>query len=184
MHGEIMFLVQNMPKGRVFGLDSQTLISIGIQLFNGIILAVVLGIIFYKPVKEFMRKRSEGIQRKFDDADTAMLKAKELITEYELKIKEIEKESAEVLETARLKAVDERKVILEGARQEADEIKKRSLDSILADKKRLQEETRLYIIEFASLMAEKYIIQKMDDETQNKIFEETLAQMEATQWKG
>jgi F-type H+-transporting ATPase subunit b len=178
-----MLLAQVLPEGRVFGLDSQTVISIGIQLFNGIFLAVVLRLILYKPVKEFMRKRSEGIQQKMNEADATMVKAQELISQYELKINEIEKERTEILEIARLKSIDEGKLILEDARREASEIKKRSSESVLADKKRLQEETRFHIIELASLIAEKYITLNMDDKTQDTIFEETLAQMEATPWQ-
>lgn len=183
MQSELMLLAQVLPEGRVFGLDSQTVMDIGIQLFNGIFLAVVLRLILYKPVKEFMRKRSEGIQQKMNEADATMVKAQELISQYELKIKEIEKERTEILEIARLKSIDEGKLILEDARREASEIKKRSSDSVLADKKRLKEETRFHIIELASLIAEKYITLNMDHETQDTIFEETLAQMEATPWQ-
>lgn len=182
MHSEIVFLAQVVPEGRVFGLDLQTLISIGIQLLNGVILAVALSFILYKPVKEFMRKRSDSIQGKIDNADVTMGKANELIVEYNTKIKEIHKERIEILEAARMKAADESKIILEEAKQEANEIKKRSLDSVSSDKKRLKEETRLYIIELASLMAEKYITQSIDDNARDKLFDETLAQMEETQW--
>lgn len=183
MHSKIQFLASTMPEGRLFGLDSQTLISIGIQLFNGIILALALGFILYKPVKEFMQKRSEGIQDKITDANTTMAKANELISQYNTKINEIDRERNEILEAARLKAADESKKMLEEAKKEANEIKKRSLESISADKKRLEDETRLYIIELASLMAEKYIRQNMDSDTQDRIFEETLHQMEGAQWQ-
>jgi F-type H+-transporting ATPase subunit b len=179
----IVYLAQVVPEGRVFGLDFQTLIHIGIQLLNGIILAVVLSFILYKPVKEFMRKRSERIQSKIDEADANMAKANELIAEYEEKLKNIENERAEILEAARLKVADESKNILEEARREAFEIKKRSMDSVAEDKERLKEETRLYIIELASLMAEKYIKQSIDAEVQDKLFEEALAQLEEAQWQ-
>ncbi|NLK75160.1 MAG: ATP synthase F0 subunit B [Clostridiales bacterium] len=183
MHSMVVFLAQTTPEGRAFGLDMQTLISIGIQLANGIILAIALTYILYKPVKEFLQKRTDKIQGKIEDAEATMTKANQLIAEYETKMKYIDKERLEILEAARSKATVESKQILEEARKEAIEIKKRSLESIEADKKRLQEETRLYIIELASLMAEKYITQKIDDDTQDKIFEETLAQMEAAQWQ-
>ena len=183
MHSMIVFLTQAVPEGRVFGLDLQTLISIGIQLLNGIILAVALGFILYKPVKEFMQKRSESIQGKIDDTDATLEKANKLIAEYDKKIEEIEKERAELLEAARIKAADESKVILEEARKEASEIKKRSLQSVTADKKRLTQESRLYIIELASYMAEKYISQNIDNEIGDKLFEETLTKLEETQWQ-
>ena len=64
MSSKIILLAQAVPEGRVFGLDSQTLISIGIQLFNGSILAVALAFILYNPVKDFMEKRREKIQKK------------------------------------------------------------------------------------------------------------------------
>jgi F-type H+-transporting ATPase subunit b len=183
MQDKIVALSQAVPDGRVFGLDAQTLISIGIQLLNGIILALALGFILYNPVKEFLRNRAEGIQKKIDDSDAAMLKAKELIAEYDAKLTDIDKERLEILEAARLKASEESKLILEDAKVEAEAIKRRSLDSVSADKKRLKEETRIHIIELASLMAQKYITQNIDDETQDKIFEESLAKMEEVKWQ-
>ncbi|NLZ39200.1 MAG: ATP synthase F0 subunit B [Firmicutes bacterium] len=182
MH-RVVYLAQAAPEGRVFGLDFQTLLQIGIQLLNAIILAVALTFILYKPVKEFLRKRTEGIQSKIVEADETMAKANELIVEYEEKLKNIDKEREEILETARLKAAEESKIILEEARREAFEIKKRSLASVAEDKERLKEETRLYIIELASLMAEKFIKQSIDAEIQDKLFEEALAQLEETPWQ-
>jgi F-type H+-transporting ATPase subunit b len=172
-----------VPDGRVFGLDAQTLISIGIQLFNAIILALALGFILYNPVKDFLRKRSEKIQKQIDDSDAAMMKAKELIAEYEAKIKDIDKERLEILEAARLKASEESKKILQEAKAEAEAIKERSMESVTADKKRLNDETRIYIIELASLMAQKIITQNINDDTHDKIFEESLAKLEASKWQ-
>src|SRR5690554_160094 len=103
----IVFSAQAVPEGRVFGLDLQTLIGIGIQLLNGIILAVALGFILYKPVKEFMQRRTDRIRNNINEAKAAMTKANELIAEYDRKIKEIDKERLAILEAARLKAAEE-----------------------------------------------------------------------------
>lgn len=178
-----MLAVQAVPEGRVFGMDLQTLIGIGIQLLNGIILAVALGFILYKPVKEFMQKRTDRIQSKIDNADTTMAQAKALISEYDRKIKNIDQERIELLEAARQKAKEESKIILAEARKEASVLIQRSRDRIAEDKKRLREETRLYIIEVASLMAQKYIAQNIDDATQDKLFTEALSQLEEAQWQ-
>lgn len=183
MHNTIVFLAQAAPEGRVFALDTQTLVQIGIQLLNGCILAVALGLILYKPVKEFMQKRSSKIQSKIDDSDATMAKAKELISEYDIKIKNIDREREEVLEDARLKAVEEKRILLEEAREEAEKIKKRSLDIVEKEKERLKLESRVYVIELANLIAEKYITKNMDEEEQDKYFDEALAQLEETQWR-
>lgn len=183
MNNNVVFLAQAIPEGRLFGLDEQTLISIGIQLLNGIALAAVLGFLLYIPVKNFMQKRSDGIRSDIEDAKSTMSKANELIEEYNAKLRDIESERLEILEDARKKADDERKEILQQAKDEAFLLKKRSLDSIADDKKRHKEESRLYIIEIASLMAKKYIAESINSEDQNRLFDETLAKMENTQWQ-
>lgn len=180
---KMIILAQAMPEGRVFGLDTQTLFSILIQLFNGILLAVVLGAIFYKPIKNFMQNRTNKIQGRIDESDAAMSKAGQLIEDYDAKIKDIENERVRILENARLKSIDEGKAILDQAKQEANEIRKRSLETVSADKKRLQEEARLYIIEIASLISEKYIAQSIDSKNHDKIFDEALAQLEESKWQ-
>lgn len=178
----LIFLAQAVPDGRVFGLDSQTLIQIGIQLLNAILLAAALGYLLYNPVKEFMQKRTNRIQKQMDDAEAAKARAEELIAEYKQKLSEIDREREEILEAARLRAAEERKAIIAEAKQEALEQKQRVSESIAAQKERLKEEARLYIIEAASLMAEKYIAQTIDDQIQDKLFAEALAQLEEAQW--
>ena len=98
MLSRIVLLAQKVPDGRVFALDTQTLISIVIQLLNGIILALALTFILYKPVKEFMNKRTERFQSKLKEAEAAMAKANELIAEYGSKLEALEKERDKILE--------------------------------------------------------------------------------------
>ena len=77
-----------------------------------------------------------------------------MIAEYDSRLKNIEDERTRMLEAACLEAADESKTILAEAKQEADKIRERSLAAVSEYRKRLQEETRLYIIETASLMAQ------------------------------
>ena len=116
----IVFLAQAVPEGRVFGLDMQTFISAAIQLLNAIILALVLTKILYKPVKEFMQKRSDKIKSKMDNADATMAKAQELIAEYDEKIRKIDKERAEILESARLSEEEYKKFWKRQSRKPGD----------------------------------------------------------------
>jgi F-type H+-transporting ATPase subunit b len=183
MYNAIMIFVNNVPEGRVFALDSQTLISVAIQLLNGIILAVALGYILYKPVKKFMQARTEKIQDQIKGSEEKAAKADEVIDEYEAKIKEIDKERIQILENARHQAADEKKAILEEAKTVANEIKKHSADTALADEKRIKEESRQYIIELAFDIAQTYVTLNMDQQTQDRLFDEALAQMEGVNWQ-
>ena len=57
------------------------------------------------------------------------------------------------------------------------------MEAVAEYKRRLGEETRLYIVEIAALMAQNYVAQTIDDETQDKLFEEALAELEDAQWQ-
>lgn len=182
MNKLIILSTQAVPEGRVFGLDAQTLIQIGFQLFNGIVLSVILTYLLYKPVKEFMQKRTNRIQNSRDEAEETMAKATALIAEYETKITEIENERTEILESARVEANEQRKLILDEAGQEANKLKEQAIVKVAADKERLREESRLHIIELSSVIAEKYLAANLDDKAQADYFEDMIAQLEESPW--
>lgn len=186
MDSIILFLNQSvsegLPEGRVFGLDQQTLIGVGIQILNGIILTIILAYILYKPVKKFLQERSNKIKDQIENSDSTMTRAKELITEYEDKVANIDKEYEKVLSEARIKANEERKLIIKEANEEAERIKRRSEGILEIEKKRLKLETRPYIIELATLMAENYIAANIEKEEQEKLFDDALADLEEIKW--
>jgi F-type H+-transporting ATPase subunit b len=183
LHGIIIRLAQAGADERVFALDQQTLIQIGIQILNGIILAVALGLILYNPVRKYMANRTNSIQTKIDNSETMMTKAQELIAEYEFKLANIDKEYEKVLEDGRMKAAAEEKIIIEEARQEAERIKKDALESGSIERERVRLETRPYIIELATLMAEKYLTDSIDKEAQEKLYDEVLSELEDARWR-
>lgn len=182
MNNLLILSTQGLPEGRVFGLDAQTLVQIGLQLFNGIILAILLTYILYKPVKEFLQKRTERIQTSRDEAEKTMAKAKDLIAEYEAKLENIEQERLRILEKAQEEAHAQKTIIMAETKGEADKLKQQAIERIEADKKRLHQESRLQIIELSSLIAEKYLVKNLDTESQEKYMEEMIAQLEETSW--
>ena len=182
MNNIIVLLTQSVPEGRVFGLDMQTWIQAGVQLFNAILLAVVLTYILYKPVKAFMQKRSDGIRGDIDRADETMTKATSLIEEYEAKLERIDQEQREILERARHEAEEQKKQILAEARTEANKIKQQSMETLARDKERLQEEMRLYVIDLSMLMATKYVSDNMDEASRTRYFEKMMDEMEESTW--
>lgn len=179
----IIFLSAAMPEGRVFGLDSQTLIQVGIHLLSGIILAVALSFLLYKPVKEYLDKRRERIRNDIDSANATRAKANAQIADYEARLAAIEQERIEILESARQQAKKEAQLILEESMAAAEQIKNRARDSAAQDKKRLHEEVRLNVIELSSLIAREHVASSMDKDARNLSFDRALAQLEEAQWQ-
>ncbi|MGO4942776.1 F0F1 ATP synthase subunit B family protein [Ruoffia tabacinasalis] len=182
MNNLIILSTQAVPEGRVFGLDGQTLIQIGVQLLNGIILAIVLTYVLYKPVKSFLDKRTNSIETDIEHAERMSKEADATISEYNKKIEDIEEERLKLLDESRAQADEERKEVLKRAQVEADDIKSAALLRISADRARMEEEMRLQSIEMANLMASQYLSEQMDDEAQSEYFEKMLSRMEETSW--
>ena len=176
-------LLAAIPEGRVFGLDQQALISIGIQLFNAALLAAVLSYVLYKPVRKFLRSRTERINAQLGRAEGEMAKADELKLQYEQQLDNVEQERLDILEAAHRAAAEKGRQMLADAQSDATDTRERALTDIQAERERAQEEIRRQIIEVASVMAEKYVTQAMDAATQDRLFAETLAELEGAAWQ-
>lgn len=182
MSNIIISLTQTVPEGRVFGLDQQTLIQIGMQLLNAIILAVVLTYLLYKPVKNFLRQRAEKIQTDISSAENQMTQANELIKQYEQKIADIQIERTQILAQAEVVAQENSKRIIEDAKKEAEVIKEQQLQRAYDDSRRIQEEMRAQVIDFSALIAEKFIQKEMDEEQRDSYVNRITAAMEDRAW--
>ena len=179
---KIALAQSTVPDGRLFALDQQMLISVGVQLLNFVVLAVILGWLLYKPVRKYLAARTQRISGQLEDAQQKMAGAEELKAQYEAQLREIEAERARVLEAARLEAAEQSKQILAEARSEADAIRRRAEESTLQEKEKLQRETWQYIVEVSSLMTEKLVQKAMDSEAHQRLFDDAMAQLEETPW--
>ena len=166
---------------RLFALDQQTLVQIGIQLLNACVLAAVLTLVLYKPVRKFLHKRAEGIRAQIDRAEDQMAIAEKTNSLYEAKLGEIEQERAAILEEARRLAADQKNRTLEDTKQEVSAMRARAKAAIETERERAGEEIRLHIIEVAAAMAEKFVADAFDQNAHDRLFAETLAELEGAQ---
>ena len=151
------------PEGRVFGLDTQTLIGICIQLFNACLLAAALTFILYKPVRKFLQKRADGILAQWDDVETEKTKADELKVLYEQKLEEAEQERIKVLDETQAHAAEKSQQLLEAAEREVAALKEDAAADIQRERESAEAAIRLQIIEVAAAMAAN----KEDHDEQN-----------------
>jgi len=166
----------------VFGLDFQTLAGIGIQLFNAAVLATALTYIMYKPVRNFLGKRTTRIAEQIKHAEGEMEKVEETKALYEEKLEDIKRERLEILEAARKLGVEKRTEMLNIAKTEADNIRERAKTEVQVEQDRVREVMKLYTIEASSAMAGKILTFTIDKDTQDKLFAETIAELEEVSW--
>ena len=180
---EILFFLTELPPGRVFGLDSQTFISILAHLVNISILAFILAKVLYNPVRNFMQNRANRIGSQLNQAKEELERANVLKLEYEQKIKTIESERDEILETARKEAAESTKRTLAEAKKEADDILARAKTNIDHEWERNRAQMRLEIIDISADMTEKYLKRAIDKDTLDRLFAETMEELGEMAWR-
>ena len=178
-----MFLLSAVPPGRIIDFDLQTVISVVINLFNVAVLAFVLSKLLYKPVRNFMQARSERIRMQFEQADLQEKTAQQLKAEYTQKLADIEKEREEILQAAKKLADENARRMIEGAKTEADAMRERAATEIEIERERVREEMRQAIIEVSAEMTAKLVAVSVDRQLQERLFAETMAELEEVTWR-
>jgi len=180
---ELSLFLLSAPEPRVFGLDQQTVIAVAINLFNVAVLAIVLSKLLYNPVRNFMHKRTERINAQLDGAAKEAETVSALRAEYESKLKNIDLQKEEILATARNMAADNSRRILADAKTEADALRERAISEIEFEQARVKDELKKVIIEVSTVMTEKLVSLSMSEEVSERLFNETVAELEEANWR-
>ena len=162
----------------LFSLDQQTLVNIGIQLINVCILAVALRFLLYKPVRRFMQRRTREIMNQMSTAEERQIEADGLKALYEQKLLDLEHERYEILDSAKAQAETMSEKMIDETKDEIAAMRSLAKADITKEHERIEEEMKQYIIDVASLMAGKFVAHSIDEYTQNKLFEESLSELE------
>jgi F-type H+-transporting ATPase subunit b len=167
----------------LFSLGSELLSSIGTNLFNAIVLAVVLSLILYNPVRKFLKERSDRIAAQFERAKNDEAGALALKAQYEEKLRSINAEREGILDEARKLAAEKGKALLAETEAESNKLKERTQNEIQMEKNRAGEEMRSVIIDLSSVMAHKIVAHTIDKAEQEKIFDQALAELDDITWQ-
>ena len=175
---ELEIITDLLPPGRPFGMDAQTFLQVAANFINFAVLAIIMAVLLYRPVREILKKRNERIQGQLSQAEDTMTKATELRTTYEQKIKDISFEREEILSEARKQAAETSRKMVSAAKSEADAIRERVSAEVKSEWDRAKPEIHAAIIDVTSAMAEKFVTLTLDKEAYDKMFAETIADME------
>jgi F-type H+-transporting ATPase subunit b len=171
-----------VPRGRIFDLDPQTVISSVIVLVNVALLAFIMSKLLYKPVRQFLFDRTNRIRDQIRQAEEAAQSAGAMKAEYEQAMKGVDKERNEILEMARKLAADRTREQVSEARHEAETIKNRAMREIEREREQAGDEIKRAVIDISTLMVSKFLTKEIDAETHERLFAETMAELEGMAW--
>ena len=168
---------------RLIGFDPQLLFDAAVTGVNVLILFAFLSWMLFNPVRDFLNKRREKIAGELADAAQDKESARLMKNEYEAKLKEINKEAEQILETARKKAKVRESEIIEEAKAEASRIMDRASREIELERKKAMDDMKQEMVSIASMMAGKVVSAAMDVQIQDELIEETLKEMGESTWQ-
>ena len=168
---------------RLFTLDAQFLFDAVVLALSMLVLFTALSYLLFNPVRDMLEKRK---QRVVDDQETAKREKAEAIAfkeEYDLKLKQVEKEAEAILSEARKQAKQNEMKIVADAKEEAARIIARANTEIELEKKRALDDMKQEMISIAAMMAEKVVVASIDTNVQESLIDETLKEMGEGTWQ-
>lgn len=168
---------------RLIGFDLQLLHDAVLTGINVFILFFALSYLLFNPVRDVLEKRRQKIAGELAQAAEDKTSAAALKEEYEAKLKDINKEAENILETARRKAKVREEEMLEEARAEAARILERANREIELEKKKAVDDMKQEVIDIATLMAKKVVANSIDIRIQDALIGETLKEMGESTWQ-
>ncbi len=131
-----------------------------LHLGNFALLSLGLYLLLYKPVKSFMDKRTEAIEKQADEAKSKLDEATALKLEYEKRLEDADKEAQDI----KVKASEQAQAAADAKLKDAEKQKEKIIsDAKVAaqrQKEKVLEESKQEIIELAAQMAEKVLKSK------------------------
>lgn len=182
MSGVIQVALSSGLGDYIFGLDPQLLVDSAITILAMFFVFLLLSYLLFNPARNLMEKRQEGIREQMETAAREKQDAIQFKAEYDEKIKNVQKETDEILSEARKKALKKGSVMLEEAREEAAQIVARANREVELEKSKVKDEMKQEIINVATAMAGKIVASSLDESKQSQLLADTLEEMGDETW--
>ncbi|MBE5865406.1 MAG: F0F1 ATP synthase subunit B [Lachnospiraceae bacterium] len=167
---------------RMFGIDWQLLADSTLSLIAVFVLFAVMSYFLFNPARKMLSDRQAKIKGELDDAQANLEEANRLREEYEVKLRDVDKEVESILSDARKRALANENQIIAQAKEEAARIMERARVEAELEKQKVSDEMKKEIISVASLMAGKVVAASIDTKVQNQLIDETLKEMGKDTW--
>ena len=167
---------------RLFDLDLQLLADAGLMMISIFVLFLFASYFLFNPAREFLKKRQDKIRGELEGAAKDKEDAAALKSEYEDKLKNIDKEADEILSDARKRALANENKIVAEAKEEAARIIERARVEAELEKQKAADDVKREMVVIASMMAGKVVRASIDTSIQESLVNETLKEIGESTW--
>ncbi len=166
----------------IFGLDPQLLVDSLITLLAMFAMFLLLSYLLFNPARDLIQKRKDLIQEEMDTAAKEKKEAAAFKEEYDAKLKNVDKESEEILSETRKKALKKESDIINDAKEEAGRILDRANHEVELEKTKVKDDIKQEMISVATAMAGKIVASSLNEDEQSQLITDTLKEMGDETW--
>lgn len=134
-----------------------------IQILATVVLVLIVKKFFWGRITEFLDQRKAIMASELSDAEKAHQEAVALKEKHDHELKEVREKSKEYYESAKLRGDEEKKRIIEEAKNEADIIVANGHKEVEYERQKAREALKKEVVSIASMMTEKVIGEKVDE---------------------
>lgn len=148
------------------------------KILNFAILVFILVKFLGKPLKEFLKKRTELIEKTLKEAREARELAEKALTEVEERLKLKDKEIAEMLAQSQRTAEIEQGILIKQGEQMKEKVLEQAKNSIDYELRLAKETIKAEAVGIAMELAEKKLKERLSADKQTVLIEESIAMVE------
>ena len=156
-----------------------TLGTVLAQMLNFFILVWILHRFAYKPLVGMMNARKEQIANDLASAEKSRLEAEQLKADYAAQIAKARHEAQEIVEKAHHQAKVSTAEEVAAARAQIENEKDRARQDIAIERDRAMNSLRNEVVSLSVAMAGKVVAKDMNSETNTKLIEDAIRQLDS-----
>lgn len=149
------------------------------QMLNFFILVWLLARFVYKPLLAMMTERKERIAKDLEAAEQARAEAETFKADYAAQISNARVEAQQIVEKAIQEAENTTREQLATAREQIEQEKNRARQDIAIERDRAMNSLRNEVVSLSVAMAGKVVAKDMNSETNTKLIEDAIRQLDS-----
>ena len=149
------------------------------QMLNFFILVWLLARFAYKPLLAMMTERKERIAKDLEAAEKARAEAEKFKADYAAQIAKARHEAQEIVEKAHHQAKVSTAEEVAAARAQIENEKDRARQDIAIERDRAMNSLRNEVVSLSVAMAGKVVAKDMNSETNTKLIEDAIRQLDS-----
>lgn len=148
-----------------------------ISLCNLLILFVILKRFLYKPVNKVLAARQQAVDSQYAEAEEAKKKAEEDRAEWESKMRSLDEEAENIIQTAASTASKRSDELIAQAKDRADSIIRTAKTEVELERRKAEDEMKNEIINVSSLLTEKMLSREINSNDHKALIDSFLENM-------